>query len=474
MSRRLVALVLGLALLAGSAPARPVAAQVPGAITWTVDHTAKTITVLARLQIYSGCSGNPYGESGEQARACSGVSSQVTQFLALKIKAQIEAIWNKPYMYRCYKLIFIVDITLAPDAAHLDSDRIGVMIDPSFAGIRDFVRPEEHSANWNSNDPADKIVPQHEGTTWGEASQLDAYPTYAHEFGHILGLSDAYHDEVGADGKTISVPNPGAPDDLMSTGKGRISQETIDRLVERNGIHEKDLKCACVNPSPPTTDRSSTGPIAAVARFVTAQRDSGPIAQAEGCGYVGTVTKKYTNNMSSYGFDQKIELNLNGTVTWQINPNGGTHKIPGSIVYWPVDGSITWEEHGSITATGVSCTIKGGGTYAIRDPAHYQFYSSMEVATDPATGVSHYFAIGLEPPGSEIGDVKITCTPSGIDFPPGPEDLAASWLLTGSTEELEAGGKQSDPDGHLRGSYTEDSSNQGTGIRTFTWDLQPY
>jgi hypothetical protein len=179
--------------------------------------------------------------------------------------------------------------------------------------------------------------------------------------------------------------------------------------------------------------------------------------------------------MSSYGFDQKIQIDLSGQVTWAPDPLGGIHDIaPDSKVYLPVDGSITWVETGSIKAGEATCTISGGGTYPIHDPERYRFYSHLEVATDQATGVAHYYGIGLEPPATSLGDVKLTCTPSGFPFPPMQEDLAGSWLKTGSTGEVDAGGTQSDAKGHLSGTFTEDSSNQGTGIYTWTWDLQPY
>ena len=245
MTRNLTSIVLALVLLAG-APAEPVsAASAPsGSITWTVDHQAKTITVDVHLEIYPGCSGDPLGDPADRARACAGPGSQVTQFLADKIKAQIDAVW-KGHTYRCYKLIINVDIKLGTDRSHLDKDRVGVRIDPSPTGIRDFV--DEYTNNtttWQSNDPADRIVPRNDGhweTTWSETSQGQV-TTYPHELGHVLGLSDAYHDVPDPDnpGHTKSVPNEGAPLDLMSVASGTIAQETIDRLVERNRNELKD------------------------------------------------------------------------------------------------------------------------------------------------------------------------------------------------------------------------------------------
>jgi hypothetical protein len=189
-----------------------------------------------------------------------------------------------------------------------------------------------------------------------------------------------------------------------------------------------------------------------------------------GCtNWAGTVTMTYTNNMSSPGFVQEIELNLSGTVTWQPDPQG-IHDIEGSTVYLPVEGSMTWEEHGRFGTADLMCTITGGGTYPIRGPERYRFWASLEVATDPATGISHYFGHGLEPPDTDLGDIKMSC---GAAIPPFEEDLAASWLDTGNSAALDGGIKESDANGGLTGTYISDSSNQGTGIQTWTWDFQP-
>jgi hypothetical protein len=66
--------------------------------------------------------------------------------------------------------------------------------------------------------------------------------TYAHEFGHVLGLDDGYMDRDGE-----SVDRPGAPHDLMSTGmfdSNYIAQDTVDKLVHRAGVREEDLRCS--------------------------------------------------------------------------------------------------------------------------------------------------------------------------------------------------------------------------------------
>ncbi len=262
MSRLLARTGVTLVLMAGvMAPAATIAASPPGAITWTVDHARKTISAKVLIQIYTGCSGNPAGEAAERASACrlpTSMTGAATQFMADKIKRQIERIWNKPYKYRCYTLNFSVDVKLGSDRAHLDADRIGVRLDPSPGDVRNFVMPERlDRTRWNSDDPADRVIPTNDGaheTTWSEATALTGMNTYAHEFGHLLGLHDGYHDVVNPEtGVVESVPYPDAPHDLMSTQAGVISQATIDRLVRRNlpnmrdtsgnAVRDDDLAC---------------------------------------------------------------------------------------------------------------------------------------------------------------------------------------------------------------------------------------
>lgn len=248
-----VALLVASLFVAGSPLA--IDAAPGGSITWVVDHNAKTITVSVQLEIYSGCSGNPYGTAAERRGACTSVRSQVTQFLADKIKAQIEQVWNAGYMYKCYRLTVNVDIKLAPDAAHIDPDRIAVRIDPSAVGIRDYVSANNNH-NWSSGDPADRIDPSNGGdfpTTWSEATGKDD-ATWAHEFGHVIGLGDSYHDVTDPNtGQVSSVPDQGAPVDLMATGEAGIAQSTINVLVHRNlplmhdtsgkSVSDSDFKC---------------------------------------------------------------------------------------------------------------------------------------------------------------------------------------------------------------------------------------
>jgi hypothetical protein len=205
-------------------------AEPPGSITWTVDHHKKTITAAVQLYLFSACSGFEGNSLHPLTAACSGGRGKVTQELADRIKGQIESIWNNGYHYKCYRLIVVANVKVGSDAQHIDADRIGVRIDPSAVAIRSYV--EGHSTtNWSSNDPADRVDPYNGGSFGGSIWDDTPYAptsTWAHEFGHILGLSDYYEEKTG-------LPKPGAPIDLMTvSGLTSISQESIDRVVERN------------------------------------------------------------------------------------------------------------------------------------------------------------------------------------------------------------------------------------------------
>jgi hypothetical protein len=231
-------LVLFLALTMNAATAAPLAAQdeeytIPqGAVTWVVDQDAQTITVTVKLEVFAACESCPWaGTSGGRVLE--------NQFLIDKVRSQIDRIWNKPYHYRCYKPIFVVDITLGGDRDNIDSDRIGVAIDYSAVAIRSSTtvlgNGQSNETRWSRNDPAARIKPINsaDGSIWRSDGSKT---TYAHEFGHILGLDDAY------DHQTLE-RFADAPDDLMSSYENEnIDQTTIDRLVERNRDQLVDAK----------------------------------------------------------------------------------------------------------------------------------------------------------------------------------------------------------------------------------------
>lgn len=212
-------------------------AAIPQAITWKVDHQTKTITVSVRITLYPSC------QTGKLLRseALWKDLCEVTPEIAARVKSDILSVWNKGYRYKCYKLVFEVDVTVDNDASRFTvaDDRVGVRIDKSSVNFRSYVNGVGNwTSAWDSPHPEDKVVPTNSAvnpTTWGYPPTWKT-TTYAHEFGHILGLDDAY-----SGGK----PRPGAPVDLMSKGGvTTIAQSTIDLLVKRSGmVRDADLTC---------------------------------------------------------------------------------------------------------------------------------------------------------------------------------------------------------------------------------------
>jgi hypothetical protein len=233
-----ILLCLALALLvvgSAAAPASATLGQPSGWVSWVVNHRARTITVTAKLQIYLGpCSPITVRGAGRQlvrvlSRDCSATAATISK----AIKDDIEKVWNGHY-YTCYRLIFVVDVSVTDNRFTVDADRVGVNIDRSPEPIRAHVNGTLESAvttigDWQSNDPADRIEVDNSAINPTEVGYPPANPnTYAHEFGHMLGLHDTYTWWSG-DLKT------GAPADLMFSSRlSNIAPSTINRVVERN------------------------------------------------------------------------------------------------------------------------------------------------------------------------------------------------------------------------------------------------
>ena len=241
MKRRLLLAILtvAVALPALAVPANGALAD--RAITWTVNHKARTITVKAKLEIYLGPCRSEIRTAGggiiSTGRDCSATAATI----AAAIKADIEGVWNKGHRYKCYLLIFVVDVSVTRSRFTVSEDRIGARVERMRAGIRSHVRVGLNQGSvlrdWESNDPADRLEPGNETFVITEFG----YPpsnrhTYAHEFGHILGLHDTYVEGTWE-------PRPGAQLDLMSrSSRGNIDQSTINRVVERNRDRLRDTK----------------------------------------------------------------------------------------------------------------------------------------------------------------------------------------------------------------------------------------
>ncbi|HSO30498.1 MAG TPA: hypothetical protein VLS28_11385 [Candidatus Sulfomarinibacteraceae bacterium] len=230
MRRFLVALALAFAVGGGGLASPPVAEAGPAFVRTVIDHKAKTITFKADIVIYAAC---------DQPRC------EVNADTAKAIKKSIEDTWNDGNKIRCYTVKVEVSVVPGPPPSSTDA-RVGIRIDGSGAASGSFVSSERSDNRWSSDDPADRVVPVNSAerpSTWAK-HPANRY-TYAHEFGHILGLDDTYTtDEKGAPHDI-----PGSPHDLMNTGmfeSNKLAQETLDRLGKRNGVDESKLKCGWV------------------------------------------------------------------------------------------------------------------------------------------------------------------------------------------------------------------------------------
>ncbi len=235
--RRPIHSLLAAMLLVGLLTQAPAAtaAVASGAIVVKVVHSEQTITISVRLTLYPGCA---------EQTAASG-PCVVTPAMAKEIQSAIERVWNAGYKYKCYTVKVQVDIQTAADPLTDAADRVGVRIDQSPVPIRSQVLTEGGSGDPFSSDPGARITPTNGNSSFGPTQW--AYPasppaTYAHEFGHILGLSDTYTDSP--DG---SVDMPGSAHDLMNSGRfdkpPKIDPATIERLVKRQGIKDSELQC---------------------------------------------------------------------------------------------------------------------------------------------------------------------------------------------------------------------------------------
>ena len=61
---------------------------------------------------------------------------------------------------------------------------------------------------------------------------------YAHEAGHLMGLSDDYQDVANSDGSLTSVPNAGHEGHIMGEYGGKANQHEIDAIL-------KNIECPC-------------------------------------------------------------------------------------------------------------------------------------------------------------------------------------------------------------------------------------
>lgn len=230
-----LALLLSVVLLVGAtareeAPLARAAAAT--AVTWTVDPAAKTITVTANLAFFV----MPPAQTTFQ--------QQRFEETVARAKAAIEAAWNG-HSFKCYSLIVMVKARAASGPKDANDNEVPIKLDAGVypskkSGKVD--RSRSHVSTSSGPDDALSDSPQFTPNTGPDAHASDwsfeaPDGVYAHEFGHILGLSDNY---VEGTWELI----PGAADDLMNTSGDPVSDASITKAVRRSGqVDESSIKC---------------------------------------------------------------------------------------------------------------------------------------------------------------------------------------------------------------------------------------
>ncbi len=253
--RRAIGLLVVVIALAGTVLTGHVAAAGrANGVTWSIDHTAKTITATVRITLVPTCA-TPQFQAAKFGQARSSWCT-VDQAIADQIKASIESIWNGKDYY-CYDVIVKVDIKIDDDPNGPDpTDRVKVRVDqtPGSVVTRTVTRRNAGAA-WDGNSPSDALTPMNNGagsSTWAYPPLGGRANIYAHETGHILGLQDGYEYVVDANGDYVRDANgdpitrdrPGAKQDLMTDeSNSNIDVSTIRRMVERAGYDKRQLKC---------------------------------------------------------------------------------------------------------------------------------------------------------------------------------------------------------------------------------------
>jgi hypothetical protein len=250
--RLLAVAIAAAAILVQPAPASA-ASRAVEAVTWNVDHARKTITATVRLRIGSACTRGQMARATTQGPAAA-KRCKVGPEIAKAIKDNVDAVWNTGHTFGCYKLKIETDIEVVDElvGAVAGSDktpdnRAYVAIDQSPAGVRSMVSAHGwEDARWDGNTARDAVYPSNGSaapSTW-KYPQTWERSLYAHEVGHVIGLSDHYEEYRGEDGELYSRTRAGAATDVMSNVEvTNVDRKTVMRLVERAGISMYNLKC---------------------------------------------------------------------------------------------------------------------------------------------------------------------------------------------------------------------------------------
>ena len=229
--RSVVAMLLSVFVVAATvAPIQrsPVASAASSAVTCTVDHSSKVITVTVKLT-FTGR--NLRGEALESAADIVSFQNRVTA-----IEDAIRRVWEGQH-FKCYTMKVVITSRVLSSTSGTAGDESPITLlhtrTPSirraFFGTR--------NSDPLSEDPSDA----YEATT-GSINGTSVWPlvaadsVYGRLFGRILGLDSTY-DPVS--GQAVL----GAANDVMSGGSGTVSPETMTRLIRRSSLKQSDLTC---------------------------------------------------------------------------------------------------------------------------------------------------------------------------------------------------------------------------------------
>ena len=226
MRRILAAWLASAVLVAGAIQVpTPVRAAPADGITWTVDYEARTITVHVKMKFYN---------ASRRGTAGAPLQAQVDQ-----IVTQIKQAWEGK-MYKCFTFHVDVQATGVEGGTQGNEDAVPVGL---IRGAGYFRSDMGHPANndfdpskYLSNNPADRFIVGGDALWWSRADGS----TFAHEFGHLLGLDDGYEDLPGGGKRRLE----GAPADIMFDHQLPVTAATMNTLIGRSGaVDESKVKC---------------------------------------------------------------------------------------------------------------------------------------------------------------------------------------------------------------------------------------
>jgi hypothetical protein len=306
-------LVFGGLIATTEAATSGVAAPITAAVSWKVDHAAKTITVSVNIAVF--VSTRP-----DNARVEAAVSDA-----AARIEADIRRVWSN-LNFKCYQFIVDPHVRTVASEQAVRNNELGILLDTALypAGSALFPKgtpgsePVRSKVIWEAGAAAPEVLsdsppdpglalPAGPKVTYRSVWAFMERPgVYAHEFGHILGLQDNYK------GPSLV---PGAPFDVMFYQTLAVSPETVTKVIRRSGeVDESTIKCpisidlppymfgappgipgsvggtvsfhayAC-DYDPPTADVSRRKPIAVKGTFSgSGHADAGPFGSTAGDG----------------------------------------------------------------------------------------------------------------------------------------------------------------------------------------------